>query len=239
MSEAAPSPGSSARLSAPIATPRAGKVHAGLSSVTKKYAVAVSGLALVGFLFVHLAGNLLILIPGAFDQYAAALHANPLLPVAEVGLFAVFVVHVALALACAKANRLAKPVKYAVAATRGKSTLASRTMVITGSAVLVFVIVHIAHMKFRAPLFGNPTVETTSQWVLRTLAHPLGALVYAIGVTAVGVHLSHGIWSAVQTFGWNGRRTHQRLFALSRAIGALLAAGFLLIVIYALVRGGR
>ncbi|MBL8899968.1 MAG: succinate dehydrogenase cytochrome b subunit [Planctomycetes bacterium] len=239
MSEAAPSPGSSARIAAPIATPRAGHLHAGLSSVTKKYAVAMSGLALVGFLFAHLAGNLLILIPGAFDQYAAALHASPLLPLAEIGLFAVFVVHVALALACARANRDAKPQKYAVAATRGKATLASRTMVITGSAVLVFVIVHIAHMKFRAPLFGNPTVETGSQWVLRTLAHPLGALVYAVGVCAVGVHLSHGVWSLFQTLGWNSKRWHARLTGISRAVGALLAAGFLLIVVYALLRGGR
>lgn len=239
MSEAAPSPGSTARkVCAPIATPRAGSVHFSLSSVTKKYAVAVSGLALVGFLFTHLAGNLLIFVPSAFDNYAAALHANPLLPIAEIGLLAIFLAHIALALACAKSNQAAKPQKYAVFATRGKSTLASRSMVISGLVVLGFVLVHVAHMKFRAPIFGNPTVETGSQWVLRTLSNPLGALFYLVGISAVGLHVSHGLWSALQSFGLNNKRMHARLFGLARAIGALLAAGFILIVIFALVRGG-
>jgi succinate dehydrogenase / fumarate reductase cytochrome b subunit len=239
MSEAAPSQGSSPRLSAPIPTPREVRIHAGLSSVTKKYAVAVSGLALVGFLCAHLAGNLLIFVPSAFDAYATALHASPLLPFAEIGLLVLFVTHVALALACARANLLAKPQKYAIRATRGKSTLASRSMVATGCVVLGFVLLHVAHMKFRAPIFGNPSAETESQWVLRTLSNPLGALVYLIGVSAVGVHVSHGLWSALQSLGLSNQRLHGRLFALSRAMGALLAAGFLLIVMYALVRGGR
>lgn len=239
MPEAPPRPGSSApRALAPISTPRAGRVHAGLSSVTKKYAVAVSGLALVGFLFGHLAGNSLVYFPGALDAYAEVLHSNPFLPLIELGLLAVFAVHVALALACARANRLAKPAKYAVRATRGKSTFASQTMVVSGCAVLVFVLVHVAHMKYRAPIFGSPDAPTESAWVLRTLAHPLAALFYAAGVVAVGAHVSHGLWSAFQSLGWNGRRMHERLFALARIVGALLTAGFLAIVVYALVSGG-
>ena len=66
------------------------------SSIGRKYVMAVSGLSLVLFLIAHLAGNLTLFVSDeAFNGYAAALEANPLLPLAELGLAGVFGVHIA------------------------------------------------------------------------------------------------------------------------------------------------
>ena len=108
----------------------------------------MSGLALVLFLITHLAGNLTLFagVP-AFDAYADAIVSNPLLPIAEIGLFSIFVVHVGLALALSRANRSARDQAYKTVKPRGKSTLASRSMLITGAFVGAFVVFHVLHYR--------------------------------------------------------------------------------------------
>ena len=57
-----------------------------LSSVATKVVIALTGLSLVGFLCVHLAGNLLLYLgPAAFNAYSHALIANPLIIPVEIG----------------------------------------------------------------------------------------------------------------------------------------------------------
>ena len=104
------------------------------STIGKKIAMSLSGLLLTGFLIAHLAGNLLFFKDAehaAFDSYAHTLEANPLLPVAEVGLLLLFLTHLFLAFATTRANREARKTRYAVQASRGERTIASSSMLIT------------------------------------------------------------------------------------------------------------
>ena len=81
------------------------------TSVGRKLVVAVTGLALLGFVVAHLLGNLLILQgPDALNAYAAWLKSNPLLWPARLGLLVTFVVHIRLAIGLARENRAARPV---------------------------------------------------------------------------------------------------------------------------------
>ncbi len=116
------------------------------SSLGKKYAMAVTGLLLIGFVLGHMAGNLLIYLgPDAINSYAHALKSNPgLLWTARIGLLLVFVIHVLLGVTLALENRAARPQRYEYDATL-RASWASRNMMLTGLVILAFVIYHLAH----------------------------------------------------------------------------------------------
>ena len=99
------------------------------SSVGKKTVMALTGLSLVGFLVVHLLGNFTLYTGGieGFNEYAAKLEdLGGLLMAAEIGLFAIFVIHMGLALRIARENKRARQENYRIRATMGHSTAASR-----------------------------------------------------------------------------------------------------------------
>ena len=108
--------------------------------------MAVTGLGLVGFVIIHMLGNLLIFAgPDALNGYAEALKHNPgLLWTARSGLFLLFVVHIALALRLSMQNKAARPNRYVYEETI-EATWASRHMLLTGLVLLAFVLYHLLH----------------------------------------------------------------------------------------------
>ncbi len=208
------------------------------SSVGKKTVLAVTGLSLVGFLVAHLLGNFSLYTGGieGFNEYAAALEdLGGLLMAAEVGLFALFVIHMGLALRIVRENRLARQEAYRVNATMGSSTAASRSMAITGLIVLLFLIVHI--IDFRVPtLLGD--MDNLGEAVVQRLASPVGATIYLLGILALGLHLRHAIQSALQTLGIQHPNWSPVLRAGAMALAAALALGFASFPIYCLLSEG-
>ena len=114
------------------------------SSIGKKLIVAVTALILVLYVLGHLVGNLQIYIgQDRINTYATFLHdLGPILWVIRVFLLAAFVTHIVATIQLAQENRLARPQKYAVAHYQ-RSTIASRTMLVSGLIVLCFVIYHV------------------------------------------------------------------------------------------------
>lgn len=207
------------------------------SSIGKKVSMAVTGLALVGFLVAHLAGNLLLFKPddgAAFDAYAQQLHdLGPLLYVAEVGLLGLFGLHIAFAVWTTIGNRKARESRYAIAPDHGERSLASSSMPITGVIVLLFLIVHMFHFRLDGRFKDGPF-----ELVASTLSSPLAALIYIAGVLALTLHLSHAIGSAFQTLGMNHPRWTPLLRRAGVTVALVLGLGFLSIPIYALVAWG-
>ncbi len=201
------------------------------SSIGKKIMVAAAGLLLCGFLITHLAGNFFLFVGGdAFNHYAEALEHNPLLPLAEGGLVFLFVVHILLSLRATWANRAARPVAYESYKGKGARTPGSRTMAYTGTLILAFIIIHVATFKFdigglKGQTEGMP--ESLYAHVITWFSNPLYAAFYVLAVGGVGLHLSHGVQSALQTFGVN----HPRYTPLLRKAG--LAFAFLIFVGFA------
>ncbi len=203
------------------------------SSIGSKALVALTGLALFGFVLGHLAGNLQIFAgQETFNAYAHWIKSKPaLLWGTRLGLLAVLAVHLGVSVRLARRNRAARPVPYAFQNTV-QATSASLTMVWSGLAILAFVIYHLLHFTVgavspaefgRTDPLGRPDAYTM---VVLGFRHPAIALIYAIGMFCLAMHLSHAIQSVFQTFGLN----HPRCMPLVRRAG--FAAGFLIAAAY-------
>jgi len=199
------------------------------SSIGKKYLVAATGGGLIMFLIVHMAGNLTLFVNddgAAFNAYAHALEANPVLPVMEVGLLAMLAFHIALAVHVTRQNREARPTGYRVRTSMGKSTPGSRSMIVTGVLLLVFIAIHL--WDFRIPTwFGEPDGGSLAGMVKARLATPVGMLVYTFGAIVLGLHLSHGASSVFQSLGIHHPRYEALLRNAGLALAVLLGVGFL------------
>ncbi len=200
-----------------------------LSSIGKKWIVGISGGLLILFVIAHLAGNLTIYI-GPYGEginiYAEALHASALfLWAARLGLLAVFVVHIATTLSLVLENRRARPQGY-LRKNRVQSTLAVRTMALSGLVVLAFIIFHV--LQFAVGLADPHLLDAEGRhdvaaMIILSFHHPLVTAFYLLGLALLGMHLSHGISSVFQTFGLNGRKS----FHLLRRGGVVLAWGLM------------
>lgn len=210
------------------------------SSLGKKFLVAATGIALVGFLVVHLSGNLTLYADrsgGSFDAYAHTLDSNPLLPIAEIFLGLLFVAHITFALRANVRNREARSQGYAVRASLGKKNLSSVSMVVTGLVVLVFLVIHL--YDFRVGRLMQPPGTSLASLVRARLATPLGAGVYLLGVGALAIHLRHAFRSAFQSLGVSHPKLDPLLEKLTWAVAVLFGLGFASFPIYFLAtRGG-
>ena len=179
------------------------------SSVFKKQMVAITGLALVGFIIIHLAGNLIIFLgPAAFNHYSETLHAVPeLLWIARVTLIAAVIVHIYLTILVTIENRASGGSgRYAVKATHGETNFAKKFMILTGALLFFFLFLHL--FDFTIGDKTGPQAELNGQElaiygvVWNSFLNPLRVLVYLAAVWCVGMHLSHGIQSLFQTIGF-------------------------------------
>lgn len=207
------------------------------SSIGKKALMALTGLALIGFLIVHLAGNLTFYADSngaAFDHYAETLESNPLLPLAEIGLLALFVAHIAMGLRVTAQNRDARKSRYAIRTSHGARTPGSSTMVLTGLVILVFLVVHLMHFRLQK---GDGV--SMGALVYEELSKPLGASVYVVGMIALAMHVSHAFKSALQTLGFNHPKYTPLLEKVSLGLGVLIGVGFASFPLYVFFLGGN
>lgn len=191
-------------------------------SIGKKLCVALTGLALCGFLVAHLAGNLLLYVgPEAFNHYAEALTKNPLLPVAEIGLLSIFVVHMVLALYSTWENWRARPEPYRGKRAEGGRTIGSSTMWITGPLILIFLVVHL--LDFRLAEGGGKTLHALVVEHFRSLPN---VLAYAAAMLLVGIHVSHGFQSLFRSLGLVHPKYTPFVTRLGWAFAIVVVVGF-------------
>ena len=205
------------------------------SSIGRKALMAVTGLLLVGFVISHLSGNLLLFQgPEAFDGYVEFLTGIAVLPLLEIGLAGLFVLHILLAIKLTGENRAARPVDYEVKADHGRKTIPSATMIVSGVVILIFLIKHIWDFRWRKSEFS----EAPYEMVARAFQDPLTVVIYVLGATALGLHLFHAISSAFQTLGVNHPKYTPLITGVGRALAIGLALGFAVIPIFFLLNGG-
>lgn len=201
------------------------------STIAQKLIVGLSGLLLVGFLVVHLAGNFLIYSREGdykvYNDYAHAIHANPLLPVAEIALLALFLAHVVLTIVLVLRNRRARPDGYAVKRSkRGKSSVvAHNVMHWTGFVVLAFILLHLMDFRFGLRYPEQPG-QSPAHRALMILHDPLSAALYTVGSLLLGYHLYHGFQSGFQTLGLSNPRTIPTLRLVGTVLAVVVAFGF-------------
>lgn len=216
------------------------------SSIGAKWVMAITGVLFLLWLIGHLVGNLQI-FAGAqiLNDYAAFLRANPtLLWLVRIGLVVVVVLHVLAGIRLATLNRQARPERYEGYRFR-KASWASRSMIWTGVIILAFVLFHLAHFTWGwifpsyFQLVDGKGQHDVGGMLVRSFSHPWMAAIYMVAMVAVGMHLSHAIWSSMQTMGLYGRRFTPRALRIGRWIGILIALGFFFIplaVLFGIVR---
>lgn len=178
------------------------------SSLGSRVVASVTGLGLVSFVVFHMLSNLQVFEGGdALNGYASLLRSMPIfLWTARLGLLVVAVIHIALAIQLVLRNRRARPVAYAVREYRNAS-VASRTMALTGSLLLLFIVFHLLHLTAglvdpsvpdRLDAQGHLDVYGK---IVHAFRNPLYVALYLIGQLVLGLHLSHAVSSSLQTLG--------------------------------------
>jgi succinate dehydrogenase / fumarate reductase cytochrome b subunit len=219
------------------------------ASIGKKFIMSISGIFLMMFIFVHLIINLLLVFDDSgelFNQGAHFMATNPVIKIVEPLLGLGFMIHILWSFVISYQNWRARPVKYNKANTGVSSTWASRNMLILGGLILIFLVIHIVNffwvIKFdphSMPIatIGGVEMEDTYTLVadLFKSSVPYG-LFYILGGIMLGLHLTHGFWSAFQTLGINNRDWMKRLEWVARILAVLVAVGFSVIPLYFIIK---
>ncbi|MFN7965132.1 MAG: succinate dehydrogenase cytochrome b subunit [Acidobacteriota bacterium] len=202
------------------------------SSVGKKYLMAVTGLVLLGFVIVHMVGNLqLFLGREALNRYAEFLKGlGELLWVARLVLLACVGLHIWAAIALTLSNRKAKPVGYQVPNPNAAS-YASRTMIYSGLIVLAFLLFHLAHFTLglthpeHYALIDEQSRHDVFGMVVKGFQSPWVSGFYILAMGLLFAHLSHGISAFCQSLGLRSPANHALIDRSARLISAALFIG--------------
>lgn len=222
------------------------------TTVGRKILTGVTGILLTLFLVAHLAGNLSLLAGDggeAFNIYAKILHdLGPLLWFAEIILIILFVTHAYIGISIYLRKKKARPEDYKYYKSQGgpsKQNLASRTMIYTGSILLIFLVLHILHFKYQ--VFSPETYVTAyngtemvdlARHVEVAFLNEWIVLAYTFVMVLVGFHLKHGVWSAFISLGAGNPKKTALLYTFGTIVAIALAVGFLFIPIYIYLSGG-
>ncbi len=213
------------------------------SSIGKKQIVATTGLLLIIYVIAHLAGNLFIYAgPEVYNAYAKKLtDLRPGLYVVEFGLLLVFLIHIFVTAVLVSQNITARTTQYAVYKPVGSRSLATRLMSMSGTIVLAFVIWHLLDFTFVDKHGARSVLADGESYglygvVYNAFSDPLHSFFYIIAMIAVGLHLSHGVQSFIQTFGFNHPRYTPMIQGFSNIFACLVTFAYSSIPVYVLLK---
>ena len=198
------------------------------SSVGRKIAMSVSGLVMVGWLFVHMLGNLLVFAgPEAINEYGEFIQhgTHGLIWPMRAGLLAALVIHVVSAALLVRQGNAARPVGYQGGRAVQVSSASARTMRYGGVALLLYVVYHLMHMTI-----GNAHGQFVRGDVYHNLvtafSEPAIVVVYLFATMFLGLHLYHGIASGLQTLGLDHPRWAGAKKGLGIGTAVVISFGF-------------
>src|SRR5215470_11526197 len=187
------------------------------SSLGKKYIMAVTGLVMFLFVIGHLAGNLQIFLGAeAINRYGHFLQSNPeIIWPARIFLLLMLVLHIWSAVKLSAENKAARPIPYDNWQPVG-STAASRTMLMSGIIIFVFIVYHLLHFTAQVQyvnLTGKNFVDFMDpekrhdifKMMVVGFENPFVSGFYVLGMALLSLHLSHGVSSMFQSIGWKNK----------------------------------
>lgn len=214
------------------------------SSIGKKIIVALTGALLAMFLAGHLVGNLLVFAgPEMFNDYAYFLHHmihGMGIWLFRAGMLVILGLHIVATIALTVQNRAAR--KPYECKTVIQASTASRTMIFSGSTILVFFIYHILHFtarigneyntldRYKETVISNGApLERHNAWLM--VVDGFGCwyvtFFYVIAMTLLCLHLSHGVASIFQSLGLRPKKSESAIRHLSLGFSAVIWLGFI------------
>lgn len=223
------------------------------SSLGRKYLMAGSGVVLVLFVIGHLVGNLqFFLPPHAINRYGHFLQSNlELLWPVRLVLVGLVTLHIAMAFLLWKENRAARPVAYASPVTAYGSTLASRTMLVSGLIIASFILFHLLHFTVRLESVNGTPIPFHELKEPETGYHDVFAMMvagfqvwpvslfYMVAIGLLCFHLSHGIGAMFQSLGFRNPAYAPLIARAAKVIALLVFLGYLSIPASVLLGRGR
>ncbi|MCD8186206.1 MAG: succinate dehydrogenase/fumarate reductase cytochrome b subunit [Rikenellaceae bacterium] len=204
--------------------------------------MSITGTALVLFLLFHMAMNLAAVFSAeAYNWICALLGANWYALLGTMGLGALVGIHFIYAFWLSWQNFRARGMqRYAQKKSPGVSW-ASRNMLVLGIIVCCGLLVHLFNFWAKMQLvevlghhensLGFAAVDGYSL-IERLFSNPLYCVVYLVWFAALWFHMTHGIWSAIQTIGWNNEAWKGRIKAISHILATLIFLGFATVVVF-------
>lgn len=223
-----------------------------LSSLAKKYWMALTGLFLVTFLIGHLFGNLQLLLPvgdaarDQFNEYALFMTSNAAIIVLSYVTYFSILFHAVDGLWLTIKNKKARPKGYVSFKPSTNTIWASRNMGLLGTVILAFIVIHMNNFWAKLKFGGlDHTVYTTESGekvkdlytlTISSFQDPDYGLIMTIGyvlaMVAIGFHLLHGINSGFQSLGINHPKYNKYIRNLGVAFAVLLPTAFAIIPLY-------
>lgn len=184
------------------------------SSIAKKVAMALSGLFLMLFLAQHFLINMTSVISAdLFNAISHFMGTNPLVqfviqPILIVGVIFHFIMGFVLDIQ----NKKARPINYASYNGAANASWASRNMIISGSVILAFLVLHfydfwVPEIVYKYVEF-NPADETRyAHELAEKFVNPVRTGLYCLSFVLLSLHLRHGFSSSFQSVGQNNKYT--------------------------------
>lgn len=202
------------------------------SAIGKKWVMAVTGIALLGYVLVHMLGNLKVYLgPEDLNHYGEFLRELlvPIFPrtvvlwLLRIGLTAAFVFHIHAAYGLTRMNLRARPTRYQSKRDYAAANFASRTMRWTGIIVFLFLVFHLADLTWGS---ANPDFVRGDPYenMVQSMERLPVAIIYIVANIALAIHIFHGAWSLFQSLGLNNPRYNawRRSFAAGFATVILI-----------------
>lgn len=205
------------------------------NTLGRKIIMALTGIFLMIFLIIHLAGNLQLLATDGgkgFNTYAEFMTTSPLIKTTSFILYATFIIHIIWSILLVRQNRAARPIGYAQQGPLARSW-ASRNMGLLGTLIFIFLVIHLKNFWYEMHWGGiqvakydqeeirdlySVTVTVFSQWWY--------VILYVVAMVGLAFHLFHGFRSMFQTFGVNHPKYNPLINFLGAAYAILIPAGF-------------
>tara|TARA_B100000029_G_scaffold442126_1_gene460345 strand:+ start:1269 stop:1937 length:669 start_codon:yes stop_codon:yes gene_type:complete len=208
------------------------------SSIGKKIQVAISGIFLCIFLVFHLLNNITLFFgPAVFNAMVHFLESiKPMIRIMEFGLLFILIMHIGNAIKLTIENKAANPINYKQSQSNDVSSLNSRTMLISGTIILLFIILHLSYIWLSYQTHNpNNHSETYYDILLRNkigfLGHKWTALFYVIAISIIAFHLRHGFQSALKTLGFLPNSKNNFLYKIAFIFWGIIPFGFIVIVL--------
>lgn len=203
-----------------------------LSSIGQKLLLATSGLTMfLLFLVPHMGGNVLFLFgQDIFNSYAYHLHELiPIVIAIEILMLISISIHMIMAFRTMIANKKAAKKRYSQKASAERS-LSARLMPLSGIMIFIFIVIHLANFKFyeknTVMLDDHKVYDVYGMVLARFQGDLLYVGVYLLFMVAVGLHLSHALQSALQTYGVFVPREKSKIKLASKIIAITMALTF-------------
>lgn len=215
------------------------------SPVGRKFVMGITGGALVLFLLFHSVMNVVVLFSeDAYNAICAFLGANWYAVVATVALAGLVLIHFVYAAILTLQNQRARGKdKYAVTTRQEGVKWSSKNMFILGLVICCFLILHLyqfwAKMQFvELTHLGDVNKATDgAYWINFYFSQPLYAIIYIVLLVGLWFHLTHGVWSAMQSLGLNNKTWLPRLKSISNIVSTVIIVMFMAVPVVYLIKG--